>query len=303
MTMSDPLISVLMPAYNAERYVAETVESILNQTLRDFEFLIIDDGSTDRTPEILADYAGRDERIRLVRRENRGLVTTLNELIGLARGTLLARMDADDIAMPQRFERQVAFLEAHPEVVAVGSRNISIDPDGEDLFEMCTEETHEAIDNAHMRGIGGALCHPTAMMRADTVRSIGGYRTEFRLSEDIDFWLRLAEVGRLYNIQEILLRYRQHFSSRGYVHQSAQAAFVRRAVQDACRRRGLPVVATEDRPPQSLRGEAEHHRIWAWWALGAGHVLTARKHAFHSLGLRPFSFDSWRVVACSLRGY
>jgi glycosyltransferase involved in cell wall biosynthesis len=304
-TMSDPLISVLMPAYNAERYIAETVESILVQTFRDFEFLIIDDGSTDRTPEILADYAGRDGRIRLVRRENRGLVTTLNELISLARGPLLARMDADDIAMPQRFERQVAFLQSHPEVVAVGSRVIAIDPDGDELFEMCREENHEAIDSANMKRQGGTFMHPAVMMRAGAVRSIGGYRTEYHLCEDMDLWLRLAEVGKLYNIQEILLKYRQHMSSRGYVHQSAQDQLLMRAVQDACTRRGLPFVEEKagTLPPAPLRGEAEHRRIWAWWALGAGHVRTARKHALRSLRLRPFSVDSWRVAACALRGH
>jgi glycosyltransferase involved in cell wall biosynthesis len=301
--MAMPAVTVLMPVYNADRYVAEAVRSILDQTFRDFEFLIIDDGSTDRSPEILAEYAGRDGRIRLLRRENRGLLATLNELIGLAQGEILARMDADDIAMPRRFERQLAFLRSHPEVVAVGSRAVMIDPDGDELFEMCDEQTHDEIDGANMRGKGGALLHPAVMMRAAAVRSVGGYRTEFHLSEDMDLWLRLAEVGQLHNIQEILLKYRQHVSSRGYVHQSAQDAYLLRALQDACRRRGLPIVAGGDSPTQPLRGEAEHHRKWAWWALGAGRVRAARKHALRTLRLRPFSFDSWRVAACALRGH
>jgi glycosyltransferase involved in cell wall biosynthesis len=301
--MAIPAVTVLMPVYNAERYVAEAVQSILDQTFRDFELLIIDDGSTDRSPEILGEYARRDGRLRLVRRENRGLVATLNELIGLAQGELIARMDADDLALPRRFERQVAFLRAHPEVVVVGSRVVAVDPDGDELFEMCSEQTHEEIDAAHLKGIGGILCHPAVIMRADAVRSVGGYRTEFHLSEDLDLWLRLAEVGRLHNIQETLLKYRQHVSSRGYVHQSAQDALGLRAVQDACRRRGLPVVAGEHGPPRPLSGQSEHHRKWAWWALRAGRVRTARKHAFRSLRLKPFSVDSWRVATCALRGH
>jgi hypothetical protein len=100
-----------------------------------------------------------------------------------------------------------------------------------------------------------------------------------------------------------LLKYRQHASSRGYVHQSAQDALLLRAAQDACRRRGLPVVEGGGAPPRPRRGEAEHRQTWAWWALGSGHVRTARKHALRSLRLRPFSVDSWRVAACALRGH
>ena len=114
MTSDSPLISVCMPVYNAERYAVAAIESILGQTLGDFEFLILDDGSTDSSLEILRRYAGLDPRIRVTSRPNRGVAASLNELVNQSRGEFLARMDADDIAVPERFARQVEYLRAAP---------------------------------------------------------------------------------------------------------------------------------------------------------------------------------------------
>src|SRR5512135_1833139 len=145
--MSDPpLISVCMPVYNAERYIARAVESILGQTFGDFEFLILDDGSTDGSLEILRRYANHDPRIRLTSRPNKGLPPSLNELVDQARGEFIARMDADDVALPERFARQVEYLRAHPDCVLVGSRVQLVDPEGDPLCDWCTMQEHEAID-------------------------------------------------------------------------------------------------------------------------------------------------------------
>jgi glycosyltransferase involved in cell wall biosynthesis len=298
-----PVVSVAMSAYNARAYLAEAVESILAQTFTDFEFLIIDDGSTDDTPAILQKYAERDARIRLVVRENIGLVRTLNELIGMARGEFLARMDADDIALPHRFERQVAFLRYHPEVVALGSRVAWIDPEGHVLREFCGQEAHEEIDEAHLAMQAGIMSHPAVMIRADPLRALGGYRTEFYLAEDFDLWLRLAEVGRLANFPEVLLKYRVHATSRGYLHQHRQSAFIHQAVRDACARRGIPEVAFPPTSDAPLKLEADHRMVWAWWALKEGNVTAARRNAMRRLQLKPLSTESWRLLACSLRGY
>src|SRR5213082_3006291 len=125
-----PVVSVLMPVYNAQRYLPAAVESILGQTFRDFEFIIIDDGSTDRSGEILRKFAAEDPRIKLISRPNTGYVVALNEALSCASGEFVARMDADDISLPTRFERQVAYLREHTDCVLVGTNVITMDSDG-----------------------------------------------------------------------------------------------------------------------------------------------------------------------------
>jgi glycosyltransferase involved in cell wall biosynthesis len=131
MTNRSPLISVCMPVYNAERYVSEAIESVLSQTFKDFEFLILDDGSTDGSLAILKGHAERDPRIRLTSRPNKGLAPTLNELMDQARGEFVARMDADDVSLPERLERQADYLRKHPDCVIVGCHALVMDSDGD----------------------------------------------------------------------------------------------------------------------------------------------------------------------------
>ena len=162
---NEPLVSVLMPVYNAGRYVAQSVESILDQSLGDFEFLIVDDGSTDGSRAVLKHYAAHDRRIQLEARENRGLVVTLNAMLGRARGELIARMDADDVALPDRFALQVEYLRRHIECIAVGTLALLIDPDGEPLHVFHRLVNHEEIDRAHLMGWGCAIVHPSVVIR------------------------------------------------------------------------------------------------------------------------------------------
>jgi GT2 family glycosyltransferase len=300
-----PQISVCMPVYNAERYLAEAVESILAQTYRDFEFIIIDDGSTDRSLAILERYAAQDARIRLSSRPNAGLVVRLNEMVAEARSDIIAQMHADDIAMPERLARQLDFLNAHPEVVVVGCRILTIDCDGDPIAEFCTVQTHEEIDRPHLEAGGGVICHPSATIRADAIRAVGGYRAEYWPAEDMDLWLRLAEIGRLANLPEMLLKYRQHLESTS----SAKYAALREQTQagaiDAYRRRGLPLPANQEPLKKDDRtSDSEVHlRNWAWWALGAGNLHTARKYAIRLVRSHPLSWHNWKLVACSFRGY
>jgi glycosyltransferase involved in cell wall biosynthesis len=192
-----PAVSVLMPVYNAEQYLEAAVRSILDQTYRDFELIIIDDGSTDGSLAILQRLAAEDTRIRLVSRPNTGYTIALNQAIALARGQLLARMDADDISMPNRFHLQVDYLNAHPECVALGGRLIMIDPTGLKIMDFCKLTNHVQIDGAHINGGPSELGHPSVMMRRDAVVAAGGYDPAFEPAEDFDLWLRLAEHGRL----------------------------------------------------------------------------------------------------------
>ena len=300
--MTSPPLSVLLPAYNAERYVEQAVGSILGQTFGDFELLIVDDGSTDGTRAVLRRLAEADGRIRLVSRPNRGLVASLNEMIDLARSGLLARMDADDVAEPTRFERQVAYLRDHPECVMVGSRVLVIDPEGEPLRVMGDALSHESIVEGLLAARGQLVYHPSIVLRAEAVRAVGGYRPERFPAEDLDLFLRLAEVGGLANLDEPLLRYREHLGKVGHVHARRQGEVIRSILLEAHRRRG-------SEPPESVRGlrfepvaTAERHRTWAWWALGAGHLASARKHARAALVRRPLSPSSWRLLYCAWRG-
>ena len=301
----NPRVSVLMPVYNAEAYLADAVQSVLGQTFADFEFIIVDDGSTDSSLEILRKYEGRDDRIRLISRANTGYLVALNEMIDLARGGLLARMDSDDVCLPTRFERQVDYLDRHLDCVAVGSKVRLIDPDGDPLAVWNHEIEHEVIDRFHLEGERGAvICHPSVMMRAKAVESVGGYREAYYTAEDLDLFLRLAEIGRLANLDEPLLQYRMHGSSICHSKKGQQLTAIRNSVEDARRRRGInDGIERPDIEPESKSIEAiELWRKWGWWALNAGYVGSARKWAWRVFRRKPFYPGALRLLLCSLRG-
>jgi glycosyltransferase involved in cell wall biosynthesis len=301
---ASPTISVILPVYNAERYLRDAVASVLAQTFDDFELLAFDDGSTDRSLKILRGFEAKDGRVRALSRENRGLVQTLNELIGLARGRYLARMDADDVCRPQRFEKQIAYLESHTECVAVGTGFLLIDPNGRPIREHSYELIHDEIDKIHLSGEGfSRLCHPSTIMRKDAVLQIGLYREEFRLAEDLDLFLRLAEIGKLANIPDIMLEYRHHLGSVCYKYADEQRNVGQRAVEMARMRRGIVIHPEIHRSPANNASTADTHRKWAWWALSAGNVATARQHAIMALAKEPFNKENFRLFACAMRGW
>jgi glycosyltransferase involved in cell wall biosynthesis len=291
-----------MPVYNAEPYVAQAVASIQAQTFADFEFLIVDDGSTDGSGAILEGFAARDSRIRLIRRENRGLVASLNELIERARGRFLARMDADDVALPDRFALQVAHLEADPGCVLVGSRVEVIDAQGRPVTVMGRALTHEAIVEGLLSEGSQLVYHPSVMFRRETLDQVGAYRPECFLCEDTDLFLRMAEVGRLANLAEPLLRYREHLGKLGRKRQREQRAVTRRVVDEARARRGLEPLARVPAAEGSACGPVHSFRCWGWWALMSGHVATARRYAAVSMARAPWSVDSWKLLYCAIRG-
>ncbi|MBK8374006.1 MAG: glycosyltransferase [Sphingomonadales bacterium] len=206
--MPEPAISVLMSVYNGEQFLAPAIESILVQSLTDFDFLILDDGSSDSSWSILQDYAGRDDRIRLIRRENKGLIVSLNELIAAATAPLLARMDCDDISMPDRFTRQVAFLEANPDYGVVGSQRVNIDEQGQELPMAGPDYALDHQQFLSNIGTESLLCHSSVMMRRDMVQAVGGYHAAFRHCEDFDLWLRLSNLTKLCSMPEKLVCYR-----------------------------------------------------------------------------------------------
>ena len=296
-----PTISVALPVYNAERYIAEAVESILGQTFGDFELLIIDDGSKDRSLEILQRLADRDARIRLRSRPNAGLVPTLNEMLAQARGEFIARMDADDVSLPRRFERELEYLRAHDECLVVGTAAEWIDPEGELLRVYVPPRDHDEIDAAQLASGEAVICHPSALIRATAFERVGVYDAALDGAEDLDLWLRIAEVGRLANLSEPLLRYRFHFAKVGFVAKRRQVEASRKSVLAACARRRIqPALPPEHAEAPDVAGQLQ---TWAWWALGSGNRAAARKYAWRVLLREPYRPVAWRLAYCAIRGY
>lgn len=296
-----PVVSVLMPVYNAERYVGEAVRSILEQTFSDFEFIVIDDGSTDRSGEQLAELAAGDSRMRLVRRPNTGYLRALNEGLAYCSGEFVARMDADDVSLPERFERQIDYLRAHPDCLAVGCGMLRIDADGDPICAEPMPTAHEEIVARLLKGLG-ALPHPGAMIRREAIVAAGGYREAYYGAEDHDLWLRLADRGQLANLPEPLVKCRIHPENFTFVNEDRTRQVLAASVADAYRRRGQPCPEpplAELSPP--LVG-IDRSRAWTRSAIYAGHYRTARKHALaiwkRSLGC----WDSWVLLAHALLG-
>src|SRR5687768_3557201 len=167
-----------MPVFNTERYLKYALESVLAQTFEDFEFIILDDGSTDSSVHIIQEYAENDERIRFFPLEHRGYVSLLRRGLNHARGEFVARMDSDDICTPERFEKQVDFLRANPDVVAVGSQIVVIDPYGSKVEKPQHKLSHEEIEKELLNGVGWAMVHPTVTMRREPLMKVGGYRED-----------------------------------------------------------------------------------------------------------------------------
>jgi glycosyltransferase involved in cell wall biosynthesis len=226
-----------MPNFNNSAYISPAIRSILSQSYSDLELIIVDDGSSDSSLDIIREFAAQDSRIVLLEMAHGGLVRALNAGVRHARGQFIARMDADDISFPERIEKQVAFLRHSPDVVAVGSWAIFICPAATPLYAQASFSEHDRILDELRKGHGSALIHPTVMIRTETVSAIGGYREVMTYSEDYDAYLRLAEVGKLANIPEPLLLYRVHPKSVSHSSRMQQHAFVIRAIQDAAARR------------------------------------------------------------------
>jgi glycosyltransferase involved in cell wall biosynthesis len=303
MTASSPAISVVMSVFNGDKYLRDAVDSILTQKFSDFEFIIVDDGSTDGSPQILQDYARKDSRIKLLSGPNKGLTRSLNQGLAEARGQFIARMDSDDISLPQRIEKQVEYLRDHPQTVLVGSSVEFIDPDG---YPINTKPgmllTHEQID-ADLLKKGWPVVHPAVMIRRDALTKIGGYSEKYVTNQDHDLFLRLAEIGQLANLPEVLLKYRQHFASVSLSKSTQQGDTVEAILHETYQRRGMTIPANLlHSRPKSL-SPLDHRRNWAWAALAAGNVRTARRHALVILRESPLSPMSWRITYCAIRGH
>lgn len=218
----DPKVTVLMSVYNGERYLNEAVDSILSQTFTDFEFLIIDDASTDRTPEILRGYD--DPRIRIVtNEENLGLTKSLNKGLALARGEYIARMDADDISAPERLEKQVSFLERNTDIGVLGTNVQYVDDFGNPL-QILKWPSCDSLIKWRLCFMN-PLAHPSILIRRKLLTNIGGYNEEITFAQDYDLWGRLSLITQFGNHEEVLLHLRKTKENISFMKYNEQKMF------------------------------------------------------------------------------
>lgn len=251
-------ISVVMSVYNGSRYLRESVESILAQSFTDFEFIILDDGSTDSTWKILSEYAQQDQRIRLYQNEeNIGLTKSLNKGMNLAQGKYIARQDADDVSLPNRFEKQVARLDC-PEVVLVSCDLEIINAQGKTVSKYqraCDRNLVPWYLLFHNRLAG----HSQVMFKREPVLQLGGYSSDRRYSQDYELWCRLVKVGKIEILPEVLQKQRLHGESVSVKKGSEQKAYSLNQVRDNIKQlTGLEI---------SLEDAAELKGFWTgyWW--------------------------------------
>ena len=201
-----PALSVIMPTYNAERYLEKSIESVLGQTFENFEFIIIDDGSEDNSFQIAEKYAERDERIKLYKQMHCGVAITLNKGIAIAKADIIARQDADDISDKRRFEKQINYLSNHPEIYLLGTNAVLINEKDQVIrnlnFKSSNEELQKEIrDN-------NPFIHGSVMIRKDCFEKVGMYREQFILCQAYDMWLRISEQFQIGILDSKLYYYR-----------------------------------------------------------------------------------------------
>ena len=213
--MNEPIVSVVLPAFNEETYIADAIRSILDQTFRDFEFIIVDDGSTDGTGDIIEQYAASDARIVLVRnQENLGLPRSMNTALELARGRYICRMDADDVSYPDRLEKQLAFMESRPDVVIIGG---TMEVCSLDMKVIC-KRIYNLSDAEIRRKLFrySPFCHPGTFFHKEEARKVGGYNEKIFPAEDYDFYFRLGRVGDFANLPDTIIKMRVNPSGISY---------------------------------------------------------------------------------------
>jgi len=319
--MTAPIVSVVMSVFNGERFLPKAVESILSQSYRNFEFIVIDDGSTDSSPEILESYRTRDLRVKVYRKENSGIVDSLNLGCRLARGRYIARMDADDVCALARLERQVTFLDSHLEVGLVGCGMYdNIDGHGATLYTTYLPQDNEAIQRTIVQR--WCFLHPSIMFRTELFNLVGGYRKVFESAEDHDFILRILEHSQAHNLQEPLIRYRVNPKGLSVVYHQYMNELGEIAMELAQRRRRgesenlaselqrLTELKLRRKAPGGLEGLLQRLRDSLYAAnryygfgcreLCAGRMQSARRCYLVSLRTNAIFLKSWLGLVLSL---
>ncbi len=223
-------ISVVIPVRNGERYLAQAVESVLAQTHRDLELLIIDNGSADRSMEIMMRYVRMDDRIRVLNQPDRGVASAANRGLEESEGEWIARLDCDDVFLPEKLEKQIAFIRKNPDVRIVGTLGYFVNDTGRVIGLVSAEGpfTKAEFEGVTAGGEPVFFIHSSTLMHRETMLTIGGYREQFVQAEDVDLWLRMAEKGHLLlKMPEPLTLYRIHEGSLTMLRNAEQRRYHR----------------------------------------------------------------------------
>jgi glycosyltransferase involved in cell wall biosynthesis len=284
---SNPKVSVVLAVYNGERYLQEAMRSLNGQSFTDFEIVVVDDASTDRTASILDGFSS-SRLVRIRNETNLGQTRSLNLGLMLATGEYIARQDADDRSLPERLKRQVDYLTVHPEVGLLGTGYEIVDQFGKVLEEIFPPPTDEELREALI--FGNIFCHGSVMLRKDVVEKVGGYDETFRVTQDYDLWLRIAELSRLASLDMILYQYRFDDETVTRNQRELQLAYRRlaRELADERQAAGTTGVVPDDvrtsypPEPQRLLGDAR----WAGYLyFAAGQVDQAEASLQRALDL------------------
>lgn len=307
--MKSPKVSVLMSVYSGEKYLREAIDSILNQTFTDFEFLIINDGSTDRTAEILQSYD--DPRIKIINNEkNMGLTKSLNKGLRMASGKYIARMDADDVSLSQRLEKEVNFLNQKKNIGLVGTYYLLINEKGSVLYAVKLLTDERELKEKLL--IGNQFGHGSVMFRRECIEKVGLYREEFKSSQDYDLWLRISEVYGVANIPEPLYKWRFTVKSISVAKKAQQDKYALFAIELAKERRqfGKDRLQTLEREEidkllddsllkakaRNRKEKAQSYYFWGTILLGGKDYRDALKLLLKSFISNPLHKGTWVLI-------
>jgi len=306
--MSQPLVSVALVVCNVDRFLAEAIESILAQKFREFEFIIVDFGSTDNSKSIISQYSAGDSRIKFHEIPHCGLAEAHNAACSLAQGKYIAIMDADDVSLPERLAREVDFMEAHPEVGVVGGAVECIDATGKAIVVWGKPAADREIRSAFKEQ--SPLWQPTVLIRRDAFADVGGYRGPFAPAEDYDLWLRIAEHFQLANLDQVILRYRIHPSQVSYQKRRQQTlGFLGAQLSASSRSEGIPdpLDSITEITPELLaalgvsktkqqRQLASDRREWIRYMSMAGEDAVALQATLDTLQSDLEYIERWRIA-------